>query len=47
MEIATALSFIKHNTTVLATQIHEIIFNTISTQYANKTTEINHTMGLV
>jgi len=37
IDVVTALSFIRHNTIVLATQIYEtIIFKTISTQYTNR-----------
>ena len=44
MAIVTALSFISHNTIVLATQIHD----TILTQFITvlQKTKINHTMCL-
>ena len=46
MEIVTAVSFISHNTIVLATQIHDTIFNTIHHCVTEDRNKSHVTMGL-
>jgi len=46
MEIVTTLSFISHSTVVLATQIHDTIFNTIHHCVIEDRNKSNHTEPL-